>query len=242
MEVHHHPKLEKKNFKEYFLEFIMIFLAVTLGFLAENIREHFVDKNHEREYISSLYEDLSTDEAQLSDLMNRIQVQQLHAARSLPLLFKSMNTTTPANEIYFLLRAITRQQGIQAFINDRTITQLKNSGQMRLISNKEISNTLIAYYKKVEFVEYLQEGSANLKTRLRDKLPLILNNEDYDLTSDSNDKLVNPPNKLYLRSTEADAINEILMIVSGIRGVSTAIENRILGIKNDATDLKKQIA
>ncbi len=32
MEVHHHPQVEKKNFKEYFLEFLMIFLAVTLGF------------------------------------------------------------------------------------------------------------------------------------------------------------------------------------------------------------------
>src|SRR5215471_21784226 len=51
MEVHHHPHVEKKNFKEYFLEFVMIFLAVTLGFFAENIREHFVDKAHEQEYI-----------------------------------------------------------------------------------------------------------------------------------------------------------------------------------------------
>jgi hypothetical protein len=33
MEVHHHPSVEKKNFKEYFLEFIMIFLAVAMGFL-----------------------------------------------------------------------------------------------------------------------------------------------------------------------------------------------------------------
>jgi hypothetical protein len=44
MEVHHHPHLphgEKKKFKEYFLEFLMIFLAVTLGFFAENVREHF---------------------------------------------------------------------------------------------------------------------------------------------------------------------------------------------------------
>jgi len=32
MEVHHHPHVEKKKFKEYFLEFLMIFLAVTLGF------------------------------------------------------------------------------------------------------------------------------------------------------------------------------------------------------------------
>jgi hypothetical protein len=37
MDVHHHPDLhhKKKNFKEYFLAFIMIFLAVTIGFIAE---------------------------------------------------------------------------------------------------------------------------------------------------------------------------------------------------------------
>src|SRR4051812_47286529 len=57
MEVHHHPKVENpahggtgKHFKEYFLEFLMIFLAVTLGFFAENIREHFTDARIEKEY------------------------------------------------------------------------------------------------------------------------------------------------------------------------------------------------
>src|SRR6516162_8745575 len=49
MEVHHHPKVEKKNFKEYFLEFLMIFLAVTMGFFAENIREKITDNNKEKE-------------------------------------------------------------------------------------------------------------------------------------------------------------------------------------------------
>jgi len=40
MEMHHHPDLhrKKKNWKEYFLEFLMIFLAVTLGFFAETMR------------------------------------------------------------------------------------------------------------------------------------------------------------------------------------------------------------
>jgi hypothetical protein len=33
MEVHHRPTVEKKHFKEYFLGFLMIFLAVTMGFL-----------------------------------------------------------------------------------------------------------------------------------------------------------------------------------------------------------------
>ena len=46
MEVHYHPKVDKKRFKEYFFEFLMIFLAVTMGFFAENIREYF--SNNER--------------------------------------------------------------------------------------------------------------------------------------------------------------------------------------------------
>lgn len=65
MEVHHHPDLhhKRKNFKEYFLEFLMIFLAVTLGFFAEGLREHLSDKRIEREYIVSFVEDLKQDTA-----------------------------------------------------------------------------------------------------------------------------------------------------------------------------------
>src|SRR5277367_4024167 len=56
MEVHHHPDLhhKKKKFKEYFLEFLMIFLAVTLGFFAENIREHFAEEKITKQYLESV--------------------------------------------------------------------------------------------------------------------------------------------------------------------------------------------
>ncbi|MGN6246796.1 MAG: hypothetical protein ACTHNG_00485 [Ginsengibacter sp.] len=60
MEVHHHPHVEKKNFKEYFLEFLMIFLAVTLGFFAENIRENIVKREKEKHYIENIIADLMT--------------------------------------------------------------------------------------------------------------------------------------------------------------------------------------
>jgi hypothetical protein len=43
MEVHHHPQVERKSFNEYILEGLMIFLAVTMGFFAENIRENISD-------------------------------------------------------------------------------------------------------------------------------------------------------------------------------------------------------
>ena len=37
-EAHHHPKVEKKNLRDYLLEWLMIFIAVTLGFFAESLR------------------------------------------------------------------------------------------------------------------------------------------------------------------------------------------------------------
>lgn len=46
MEVHHHPKVEKRSFKEYLLEGLMIFIAVTLGFFAESIRENLSNNEH----------------------------------------------------------------------------------------------------------------------------------------------------------------------------------------------------
>src|SRR5215472_7497923 len=69
MEVHHHPKVEKKHFKEYFLEFVMIFLAVTMGFFAESLREHMADKSKEKEFITSLKEDIVSDTTQLSRVL-----------------------------------------------------------------------------------------------------------------------------------------------------------------------------
>ena len=52
MEVHKHPHdvTHKKKWREYLLEFFMIFLAVTAGFFAENIREHLDDNKKEKEY------------------------------------------------------------------------------------------------------------------------------------------------------------------------------------------------
>src|ERR1700704_4343731 len=63
MEVHHHPKVEKKNFKEYLLEGLMIFLAVTMGFFAESLREDINAKDKEKEYIVSFKNNLEKDRA-----------------------------------------------------------------------------------------------------------------------------------------------------------------------------------
>jgi hypothetical protein len=77
MEVHHHPAVhhEEKHFKDYFLEFLMIFLAVTMGFLAENLREYITDKNHVEELAGQLRQDLDNDTIKLNKLIGFQQLQ-----------------------------------------------------------------------------------------------------------------------------------------------------------------------
>ena len=145
MEIHHHPKVEKKNFKEYFLEFLMIFLAVTLVFFAENMREHFADKSKEGEFVASLKEDLVSDTAQLHFVL------PFSAA-----IFEKLDS------LYFLLQAAGKGEsydlhrlyymnftyafGLLMFVpNNRTISQIKNTGGFSLIKNKVFRDSLTVY-------------------------------------------------------------------------------------------------
>jgi hypothetical protein len=54
MEVHHHSHHESKKWTNYLWEFLMLFLAVFCGFLAENQREHNVETHRAREYAKGL--------------------------------------------------------------------------------------------------------------------------------------------------------------------------------------------
>ncbi|HLY69768.1 MAG TPA: hypothetical protein VKR53_08560 [Puia sp.] len=142
MEVHHHPKAEKKNLKEYFLEFLMIFLAVTMGFFAENLREHIGDKGKEREYLSSMVNELAYDTSQYNRALKKIYYLRpildslfinLHeAGRFNYVLLGKWNT--PINE--------TRLSYLPTM---PTIQQLTGSGNLRLIDNKAVLNKILEY-------------------------------------------------------------------------------------------------
>src|ERR1700690_1323830 len=69
MEVHHHPNVEKKNFKEYFLEFLMIFLAVTMGFFAESLREDISEKKMMHGYMAQMVENMKFDTTRFSNAL-----------------------------------------------------------------------------------------------------------------------------------------------------------------------------
>jgi hypothetical protein len=65
MEVHAHTHTPRKKWTHYFWEFLMLFLAVTLGFFVENQREHYVEHQRAKIFAESLVEDLQTDTSEI---------------------------------------------------------------------------------------------------------------------------------------------------------------------------------
>jgi hypothetical protein len=144
MEVHHHPHVEKKGFKEYFLEFLMIFLAVTMGFFAENLREHFSDRQKENQYMHSLAEDLKKDTTALHYSIRRLQSDIDDAHRLAVLVAK--NQLISQNDTTILWLTVDPAHSVDIIFNDRTSSQLKSTGSIGLIRNKNISDSILQYW------------------------------------------------------------------------------------------------
>ena len=146
MEVHHHAHdpaapHHKKNWKNYFWEFLMLFLAVFCGFLAEYQLEHKIEGERAKEYIQSMMEDLQNDTTKLS----KVDSSLLIITNSIDTLLMNYDEM-PKGANPTLFRNIKAIYSYPIFIySDRTIQQLKSSGGMRLIKNKKVADGIMNY-------------------------------------------------------------------------------------------------
>jgi hypothetical protein len=152
MEVHHHPDLhhKRKQFREYFLEFLMIFLAVTMGFLAESLREHFGDREKEREYVASLVQNLKDDTAMFHDIIRDNKVKMDALGDLAGLRHKDMNDSANRRLLYKYAKRIGYYSMFRG--NDATLLQLKNSGGLRYIRRDHAADSIASYAVQITYV------------------------------------------------------------------------------------------
>jgi hypothetical protein len=147
MEVHHHPHAGK-GFKGYFLEFIMIFLAVTLGFFAEGIREGISDHSKEKEYISGMMQDLRDDTSSISTTVNEL----VNVSKLVDTMLIQLKNGAPDPAV--LNRVISSRFWTYAgySYNNRTVQQLKNSGNFRLLRNEAVADSILQYDNEINTI------------------------------------------------------------------------------------------
>jgi hypothetical protein len=140
MEVHHHSHGGKK-WLDHLWEFVMLFLAVTLGFFVENQREHLVENRREKAFIYSADEDRMQDIYQLDSIISKRKETQKWLDSLL--YFLNHDPRQHGSDIYYYARWSPRTYRFYSI--DRTLTQLKYGGNFRLIHNKKVSDALANY-------------------------------------------------------------------------------------------------
>jgi hypothetical protein len=144
MEVHHHPDLhhEKKPWKEYLLEGLMIFFAVMMGFIAENIRESISDAAKGREYIKSFVQDLRRDTATFSGVI-AFDTKKMAALNNIFACYYSIEKKNESTGCLVPIMKSSTSNRVGNF-TDGTLQQLKNAGGFRLL-NKNDKDSIVAY-------------------------------------------------------------------------------------------------
>jgi hypothetical protein len=147
MEVHHHPHAEKKGIKEYFLEFLMIFLAVALGFFAENIREYSDEKANGKRYLES-YQDELVQQHHTIDAYKKTFEHKIIICDSLKNIFYSGQETKKISDIRRLVLPCLKVTEVS--FNTSAYQQMVNSGALRYIKNINLRDSMSVYNSNIE--------------------------------------------------------------------------------------------
>ena len=158
----------KKKWYVYLIDFIMLFVAVTLGFLAENLRDQQTDKNREISYLKNVHEDLLVD-------INRFEfVMSANNWRLLMLdsLHMEINKVSPdLPSLYYYIRNLAVRTTFES--SHLGLDQIKASGGFRLIQNAKIIAGIQDYERRLNSAMKLEEIRERTLEQARFKMAVV---------------------------------------------------------------------
>ena len=212
MEVHHHSHHPKK-WKEYITEFLMLFLAVSLGFMAENIREHQIEKQREIAYLKNVHEDLKLDLINIDNVFNSNTIR----LQAMDTLFKIINNNTITNEdVYYYIRNLALRATFES--SHVGLDQIKSAGGLRMVKNPEIISGIQEYERALDALDKLENVRERTLEQARFKMAVVFEPSiSYEMLVGQGQGIMrfNRPNKAdAILQNNKQAVKELLNLVT----------------------------
>ena len=185
MEVHHHSH-KPKNWKEYITEFIMLFAAVTLGFFAENIREHQVIDNHKNQNLITMIDDLKQDSVQIDKRIEEYTnaLAQFEKIKDLSYAYSRQEINENKLIDTVVKTYVDIRYGVALFINNASYKNTISAGSLSFIKNNETKKLIAQYYEG--FYSKLVVNNTLLDNEFKE---FVVKTFGFGFTIDSNEKL-----------------------------------------------------
>lgn len=153
MEVHAHAHTARKKWTHYLWEFLMLFLAVFCGFLAENFREHYVEDQRAVKHAKNLYKELYNDSISLQRCFTNRTRKESECSYFIDYVKDSSLVSLSPRFFPAFTTAIIQNQYIIFEPNDGILNQLRNSGELRYFKDKDLQAELGNLGVKISYVK-----------------------------------------------------------------------------------------
>jgi len=185
MEVHHHPHIptHAKPWKEYLLEGLMIFVAVTLGYGAENVREHYVETKKALISAKNLYVDVINDSIGYEKTKtNRNKQDSCFEIINAHYNNNELDKEIPA--VYAAHAHITRRMLYQ--MNTLALDEVKSSGTLKFLESDELKAAIQRYASFGSGLKLREQREFSYIDRMLD--PISTKNFEFNFNRAAGDK------------------------------------------------------
>ena len=208
--------------------------------LAENLREHYVEKQREKQYLHKLAADLRQDTAKLNFSIT-FKIRKSQQADSLINLITSPDYTRHLPLIYYYARLFFVREPFYA--TEGTIRQLLNAGGLRLIEKEQIIEKINQYQAAKEKIFALQALEDENAIELRKLTYRIFDAGQFSRMVDVDRNrgyryYIKPPaDAKPLLIHDTGVINEYCNWVGGLNSTQSMNRELMVRLKKDAVAL-----
>jgi len=205
MEVHHHPHApsHSKPWKEYLLEGLMIFIAVTLGYGAENIREHYINKHKGIISVQNLYKDLKDDSLNYALGIKNRNFQD-SCFEVISYLFDEKKIKNEIPSVYAAHSNISLR--LLPIMNTMALDQIKSSGALNYIEDDELKEMIQSYSSDANGLKLREQREFSFMDRMLDPITTTrFEYKYYQKIGNSNFDILN--NKIITNIKVPDRLN-----------------------------------
>ena len=200
-----------------FWDFLMLFIAISLGFFVENYRGGLVDRQKEKEIIASFINDLETDIKELDIAIQRREIREVRIDSIIYILNNGLQDDY-GKDLYYYARYLPRPFIFWA--NNTTNEELKYSGNFILIKNQKIIDTLLQYNDDYIFIDFIKEREEYLVRRLFDQINMIFDPKVFDEMNVYDIEFIYPSGNPKINSKNKNVINIFLSNLHYVKTVN----------------------
>jgi len=142
MEVHAHTHTARKKWTHYLWEFVMLFLAVFCGFLAEYQLEHTIESDRAKELARNLYNEVYDDSIAIQKAIDRRLIKE-KACIDFAAFARDSSLINPGLNFYNAFATVFVNHGLLIFDpKDGILNQLINSGSLRYFKSSKLQTQI----------------------------------------------------------------------------------------------------